>query len=77
MQHDRIDILQADAINLLKELIATPSFSKEEDQTAGILCRFLGERDVIHYRIQNNVYAFNKHYDELKPSVLLNSHHAR
>ncbi|HTE26386.1 M20 family metallo-hydrolase [Flavitalea sp.] len=75
MQHDRIDILQADAINLLKELIATPSFSKEEDQTAGILCRFLGERDVIHYRIQNNVYAFNKHYDELKPSVLLNSHH--
>ena len=75
MQHDRIDILQADAINLLKELIATPSFSKEEDQTAGILCRFLGERDVIHYRIQNNVYAFNKHYDKAKPSVLLNSHH--
>lgn len=60
---------------MLKELIATPSFSKEEDQTAGILCRFLGERDVIHYRIQNNVYAFNKHYDKIKPSVLLNSHH--
>jgi acetylornithine deacetylase/succinyl-diaminopimelate desuccinylase-like protein len=75
MQHDRIDILQADAVNLLKELIATPSFSKEEDQTAGILCRFLGERGVIHYRIQNNVYAFNEHYDEAKPSVLLNSHH--
>jgi acetylornithine deacetylase len=75
MQHDRIEILQADAISLLKELIATPSFSKEEDQTAGILCRFLGERDVIHYRIQNNVYAFNKYYDEAKPSVLLNSHH--
>ncbi|MHA4845081.1 M20 family metallo-hydrolase [Flavitalea antarctica] len=75
MPHDRIDILQADAVSLLKELISTPSFSKEEDQTAGILCRFLGEREVIHYRNQNNVYAFNKHYDKAKPSVLLNSHH--
>src|SRR5687768_9692339 len=75
MQPDRIDILQADAIALLKELIATPSFSREEQITAGILCRFLGERGVVHYRIENNVYAFNKHYDNAKPSVLLNSHH--
>jgi acetylornithine deacetylase len=75
MQYDRIDILQADALSLLQELIATPSLSKEEDQTAGILCRFLGYRDVPHYRVSNNVYAFNKHYDEHKPSVLLNSHH--
>ncbi|RYF90252.1 MAG: M20/M25/M40 family metallo-hydrolase [Chitinophagaceae bacterium] len=75
MQHDRIDILQADAVNLLKELISTPSFSKEEDQTAGILCRFLGERGIIHYRVMNNVYAFNEHYNKDKPSVLLNSHH--
>ncbi|MET0241887.1 MAG: M20 family metallo-hydrolase [Flavitalea sp.] len=75
MQHDRIDILQADAVSLLKELIATPSFSKEEDITAGILCRFLGERGVVHHRIENNVYAYNLHYDKAKPSVLLNSHH--
>lgn len=75
MQHDNIDILQSDAFLLLKELIATPSFSKEEGLTAGILCRFLGERNIIHYRIQNNVYAFNEHYDKDKPSVLLNSHH--
>jgi len=75
MQHDRIDILQADAISLLNELIATPSFSKEEGITAGILCRFLGERDIIHYRIENNVYAFNLHYNPAKPSILLNSHH--
>lgn len=39
-----LPILQENAISLLKELIATPSFSKEEDQTAGILCRFLGEK---------------------------------
>jgi acetylornithine deacetylase len=62
-------------IDLLKELIATPSFSKEEDQTAGILCRFLGERGIEHTRIGNNVYALNKYFDAAKPSILLNSHH--
>lgn len=67
--------LEDDAINLLKELIATPSFSKEEDETAGILCRFLGTRQVLHTRVGNNVYALNKHYDPEKPSILLNSHH--
>jgi acetylornithine deacetylase len=67
--------LQNDAISLLKELIATPSFSKEEEQTASILCRFLGEKNVIHARVGNNVFALNKHYNPAKPSVLLNSHH--
>jgi acetylornithine deacetylase len=70
-----INQLQQDAISLLKELIATPSFSKEEEQTAGILCRFLGERDIIHTRVGNNVFALNKHYNAAKPSILLNSHH--
>lgn len=62
-------------MSLLKELIATPSFSKEEDQTAGIICRFLGERGIVHYRSGNNVWARNKHYDANKPTILLNSHH--
>ena len=70
-----INQLQQDAISLLKELIATPSFSKEEDETAGILCRFLGERDIVHTRVGNNVFALNKYYDAAKPSILLNSHH--
>ncbi len=70
-----INQLQQDAVNLLKELIATPSFSKEEEQTAGILCRFLGERDIVHTRVGNNVFALNKHSDVSKPSILLNSHH--
>ena len=70
-----IDQLQLDAIKLLKELIATPSFSKEEEQTAGILCRFFGERDIVHTRVGNNVFALNKEYSAAKPSILLNSHH--
>jgi acetylornithine deacetylase len=67
--------LQTEAIELLKELIATPSFSKEEDQTAGILCRFIGNKEISHTRVGNNVFALNKHYDENKPTLLLNSHH--
>jgi acetylornithine deacetylase len=70
-----LSILQENAISLLKELIATPSFSKEEDQTAGILCRFLGKRNIEHTRVGNNVFALNKYYDEQKPTILLNSHH--
>lgn len=75
MNSGLVNILQADAINLLKELIATPSFSKEEDQTAGIITRFLAKRGVEHSRVRNNVYAYNKHYDAGKPTIILNSHH--
>ena len=70
-----LNILQDDAIGLLKELIATPSFSKEEDETAGILCRFIGTKGIEHSRVGNNVFALNKYYDANKPSILLNSHH--
>ncbi len=67
--------LYKDAIGLLKELIAMPSFSREEDQTAGIITRFLGTRGIEHARIGNNVFACNKHFDAAKPAILLNSHH--
>lgn len=70
-----IYILQNEAVELLKELIATPSFSKEEEQTAGILCRFIGAKGIEHTRVGNNVFALNKYFDEKKPTILLNSHH--
>ena len=73
--NNTLNILQDEAISLLKELIATPSFSKEEDETAGILCRFIGTKGIQHSRVGNNVYALNKYYDANKPSILLNSHH--
>jgi acetylornithine deacetylase len=73
--NNKIDTLYEEAVSLLKELIAAPSFSKEEDETAGILCRFIGEKGIQHSRVGNNVFALNKYYDASKPSVLLNSHH--
>ena len=64
-----------DSIKLLKQLIATPSFSKEEDKTADIIETFLKSKNVETCRFLNNVWARNKYFDETKPTILLNSHH--
>lgn len=70
-----ISHLQQDAIALLKELIETPSISREEDKTASKIERFLQERGVKTNRHLHNIWAKNKHYDSKKPTILLNSHH--
>lgn len=69
------DTLQTEAIQLLKQLIATPSFSKEENDTAELICGFFEKNQIPFSRVGNNVYAKNKQYDPAKQSILLNSHH--
>ena len=64
-----------EAVGLLKQLIFTPSFSKEENDTAEIICAFFKKHNVPFARVGNNIYAKNKQYDVNKPSILLNSHH--
>jgi acetylornithine deacetylase/succinyl-diaminopimelate desuccinylase-like protein len=63
------------AINLLEQLIAIPSFSKEEDQTAFILQGFFKQFDIPTERKGNNVWVRNKHFKAGLPTILLNSHH--
>lgn len=63
------------AISLLKALIETPSMSKEEDETADLIQKFLEAEGVNTERIGNNIWAKNKHFDAALPTVLLNSHH--
>lgn len=75
MNNTATDLLIEEAITLLKELIQTPSFSKEEDQTAGIISRYLALKGVATSRVGNNVFAQNLFYDAAKPTLLLNSHH--
>ncbi|MBK7562040.1 MAG: M20 family metallo-hydrolase [Chitinophagaceae bacterium] len=70
-----ITIVQQEVVELLKELISCPSFSKEEEQTAGIIAKFFAVRDIAASRAGNNVFALNKYYDQKKPTLLLNSHH--
>ena len=64
-----------DCVALLQSLIRIPSFSKEEDGTAGVLEDFLQTRGVSVHRYLNNVWASNRHFDPAKPTLLLNSHH--
>lgn len=64
------------AVQLLQELIQTPSFSREEDKTAAILSGFLKEKGIeVVYQQQNNIWAFNRHFNPVLPTLLLNSHH--
>ena len=67
--------LAEDSIELLKSLIAIPSFSREEDKTAETIELFFKKHNLNPNRTQNNIWAFNQHYDPAKPTILLNSHH--
>ena len=67
--------LTNDAISLLKQLIETPSFSSEEDRTASHIEAWFQRYEIDYTRIKNNVWAVNKHFDESKPNLLMNSHH--
>src|SRR5690606_1416808 len=70
-----IEKLIQDSTSLLRDLIRIPSFSKQENQTADTIERFLQQRGVRTFRKMNNVWAYNKFFDSGKPTILLNSHH--
>jgi acetylornithine deacetylase len=71
----QIALLQQEAKKLLEQLIATPSFSKEEELTADLIQAYLHQKKVKTERNKNNIWAINLHYDASKPTLLLNSHH--
>lgn len=69
------ETLTQEAIQLLKNLIETPSFSNEEEQTAILIESWFTQNNIPFKRENNNIWAFNKYFDESKPTLLLNSHH--
>jgi acetylornithine deacetylase len=69
------DDLLTQAKHLLRSLIAIPSFSKEEQGTADLLCQFLSAAGVGFERMHNNVWARCRHFDTNKRTILLCSHH--
>jgi acetylornithine deacetylase len=70
-----LEKLIKESTTLLQELIQIPSFSKEEQLTGDKIELFLQQRGVQTYRKLHNIWAYNKFYDPLKPTILLNSHH--
>jgi acetylornithine deacetylase len=70
-----IENITIEAIELLKKLIETPSFSSEEENTALLIEAWFTENKIPFERNINNIWAYNLHFDKLKPTLLLNSHH--
>lgn len=64
-----------EGVDLLKKLISTPSFSKEEKETGNLIEQFLKEKGVETHRSGNNIWAFASEYNPFLPTVWLNSHH--
>lgn len=63
------------ALDLLQQLIATPSFSKEEEEVASVIEEFFDKQNIHSYRKANNIWVKNKFFNPSLPTVLLNSHH--
>lgn len=63
-----------DAIGLLSQLIATPSTSRNEKDAANIMEKALRNYGFTPYREANNVWVIGPHFDEQKPTLLLNAH---
>ncbi len=58
---------------LLKELIKTPSFSREEDKTALLISDYLDRRGIPYQKFGNNIISKNNSANNY--SILLCSHH--
>ncbi|MBS2211679.1 M20 family metallo-hydrolase [Carboxylicivirga mesophila] len=71
---DKLELYSSEAIELLKVLISTRSFSREEDEVATIMYDFLKQKGLQVNRQGNNVWCWAKAKDATKPTVLLNSH---
>ena len=67
--------MKEEAIDLLRLLIKTPSFSGEEDQTATLIQDFLQKKGYQVKRKGNNIWVSNKNFLAERPTILLNSHH--
>ncbi len=62
-------------IELLCKLIETPSFSTDEGGTAQLIENWFSKRNIPLERENNNIWVYNKYFDNSKPTILLNSHH--
>jgi len=67
--------LKEQALNLLQQLIATPSFSREESASATLIENFIQDQGLKARRKFNNLWICNQYYSAAKPTLLLNSHH--
>ena len=63
-----------DAVELLKELIAIPSISRDETKAADCLSVYLNQWNFPHGREGNNLWIGCQDWDNNRPTVMLNAH---
>ena len=63
-----------DAVALLQQLIAIPSFSTEEKAAADFLERYIEIKGYVVTRKDNNLWISSPDFDPSRPTILLNSH---
>ena len=69
-----IDALYYNAVDLLKEMIAIPSFSRDEYDVADRIFDYMKSMGYEPKRKGNNLWIQSKDFSDSKPTILLNSH---
>ena len=69
----RISILASESVALLKEMIAVPSPSFEEEKVCSHICGWMTDKGVVHERVGNNIIASHI-TDEALPTLMLCAH---
>lgn len=69
-----IDNYIHDAVELLKQLIATPSVSRDESKAADIMEQTMRSYGFEPQRIGNNLMLKSSDWDDSRPTILLNAH---
>ena len=69
-----MDELFYSAVDLLKQLIATPSVSRDEAGAADVIEKFMRDNGCMPERSGNNVWCKSADFAPAKPTLLLNSH---
>ena len=73
--HNQVMMNKEIYIDLLKNMIALPSYSGKEEKTAKLLATYFSDKGYLVNRFYNNVWVFNYYFDTEKPTLLLCSHH--
>lgn len=63
-----------DAVELLRQLISTPSVSRDEARAADVMQAWMDGKGIAHKRIGNNIWTVAPGFSAGKPTLLLNAH---
>lgn len=59
---------------LLKDMVATPSVTFNEQKVREVICSYLHDEGVEHGCVKDNIFALNRHWEASKPTLMLCAH---